>query len=344
MAATSCGSHGGDAPAPATQRAIAFNPGGTQSRADYEAMETLYDSFAVRAWKNSSIAQGDVVMGSANDLNASYQVNYLAGWYYDGIGSQTLKYWDLAASRYDFAAVAPYAGSSQVNFTADGYPCVLNVTGNVATTTDWAVCRYARVANGSAYADYDLIASETTAYATQAAIYADVPLVFHRILSSIQFRIYSSEGAEFTMTDFQVTAPSGIYAEGSYSPSSTTWLTTDAWTCTASSSVTEVIPSQSGNVPSTAGAISRETAATLGSRVEIPQSPAEKIQLYVQLTIDGEPMDVTITVNDGWQPNKKYIYYLIYNPSSDEPILVDIDVKALSWTPGDSIDLTQTDW
>ncbi len=344
MAATSCGSHGGDAPAP-TQRAIAFNPGGTASRAESSALESLYDSFAVKAWKNSSMAQGDVVMGSATDLNACYRVNYLAGWYYDGIGSQTLKYWDLGASRYDFVAVAPYASSAQVNFTADGYPKVLNIMGNTETqTTDWVVARHARLANGTAYADYDLIASESAVYATQAALYADVPLVFHHILSSIEFRIYSSEGAEFTVSNFAVTAPTGIFTKGSYTPTSSTWLSTEAWICAPTSSTTEVIPSSSGSYINAITAVSRETSAQLGYRVEIPQSPADKIQLLVTLTIDGEDVDVTISVNDGWQPNKKYIYYLIYNPASDEPILVDIDVTALDWTPEDTIDITQTDW
>lgn len=342
LAATSCGSHGGDAPAP-TQRAIAFNPGGSSSRAESSALESLYDSFAVKTWKNASMSQGDIVMGSETDLNASYRVNYLAGWYYDGIGTQTLKYWDLAATRYDFAAVAPYATSSQVNFTADGYPNVLNVTGNVASTTDWAVARHARVPSGSSYADYDLITSESTAYATLAAMYADVPLVFHRILSSIEFRIYSSEGEAFTVTDFAVTAPDGISTGATYSPTSTTWLSAEAWVPT-STTATEIIPSQTGFTIDTSGAVSRETSAMLGSRVEIPQSPAGKIQLLVTLTIDGEDVDVNITVNDGWQPNKKYIYYLIYNRASADPILVDIDVTALDWSPGDSIDITQTDW
>lgn len=348
MVATSCGSHGGDAPAPTAERPIAFTPGGAQSRAtDYEDMESLYDSFAVKTWKNASTAQGDIVMGSATDLNACYQVNYLTGWYYDGIGSQTLKYWDLTASRYDFAAVAPYAADTRVNFTADGYPQVLNVEGNVATTTDWAVARHARVATGSSFADYDLIASETTVYATHAAMYADVPLVFHRILSSIEFRIYSSEGAAFAVTSYSVTAPDGITTEGTYAPSDATWLTTDAWIASATSSTSDVIPSQSGYYLASAEneAATRDTSLSLGYRVEIPQSPATPITLLVTLTIDGEDRDVAITVNDGWQPNKKYIYYLIYNPASDEPILVDIDVTALSWSPGDPLDeITQTDW
>ena len=113
LALASCSSDSLVSDSPAnTQAPIAFNAG--QKNITRAPFEDSFENFRVWAYKYKTDASAKVM--------DNYQVNYKKDgtktvWYYEGVNSQVLHYWDYSYGNTNFYAYAPY--NAEVTFDVD---------------------------------------------------------------------------------------------------------------------------------------------------------------------------------------------------------------------------------
>ena len=120
LALASCSSDSLVSDSPAnTQAPIAFNAG--QKNITRAPFEDSFENFRVWAYKYKTDETTGAETSSAKVMD-NYQVNYKKDgtktvWYYEGVNSQVLHYWDYSTDNTNFYAYAPY--NENVSFDAD---------------------------------------------------------------------------------------------------------------------------------------------------------------------------------------------------------------------------------
>lgn len=163
---------------------IAFKAeAGTQ--ADTKAPGTLLSSFSVNTF--TLFGTSTEADGTTSTVFDGYTVRYDGGWFYKGIGSQELQYWDKYASGYSFSAVA--------GGTADG---------GTATFTE------------ATAGDRNFVALEKDNQVEPSDFGKVVDLQFSRLLSRVRFAFYE-EMAEWQVKDISFTLNGTVVTKGDYS-------------------------------------------------------------------------------------------------------------------------------
>ncbi len=132
LALASCSSDSLVSDSPAnTQAPIAFNAG--QKNITRALFEDSFENFRVWAYKYKTGATP-----SSAKVMDNYQVNYKKDgtktvWYYEGVNSQVLHYWDYSTDNTNFYAYAPY--NENVSFDADKKQIIVPASVNTAGFT-----------------------------------------------------------------------------------------------------------------------------------------------------------------------------------------------------------------
>lgn len=335
-------------------------PSTFSSRSD---LSDIFTDFAVVAWKGEGATRQNVM---CHDDGSPYQVRYLADeWVYDITDLdghlQYLKYWDFAATSYTFSAYAPYtvydgvtgsyvAASSlySIGIDADGDVHIDGITANYATSSvpTWMVARLGRTT--SPLLDTDLLAPSLTLPAL-AALNSNVPLVFHRVLSEIEFRAYSTDGEPLNIARITVdlvtgnnnSTPTTIPTTADFAGGTLTNLSTPASRLF-----------QGANLGVTAA--DAASATVLGTIAELPQSMAGR---WIKVVVDLGSRQLTgffqfpLNADDNpslpysWDSDKKYIYTFALT-DEQEIILMHFDVADFQWTGGNETEVEDplTNW
>ncbi len=136
LALASCSSDSLVSDSPAnTQAPIAFNAG--QKNVTRAPFEDSFENFRVWAYKYKTDETTGAETSSAKVMD-NYQVNYKKDgtktvWYYEGVNSQVLHYWDYSTDNTNFYAYAPY--NENVSFDADKKQIIVPASVNTAGFT-----------------------------------------------------------------------------------------------------------------------------------------------------------------------------------------------------------------
>lgn len=285
-----------------------------------------HSDFGVWAWKADDAANLSMVLSRSTEAAAKteYYTRYEAdAWTYeysDASARQYIRYWDRAAADYYFAAYAPYkvAGnpvndSHTITATKDG---VSISAVSAAAGIDWLEARWQR--HFKPLYDLDLITDE---FHTTVLFSSVVPLVFHHLLAVTEFRVYSD--SDVILGSISITIGGNIYTLADYSAG--TWAYTEP--------STPDIFSATPNLD--LAGTSKTEYRPLATLFQIPQDVNGRTVTVEATLSDSSRRSGTFILDEGWDGEKKYIYYLCIK--SGEIILADF--HAVDWTDGGAIDV-----
>lgn len=133
LALASCSSDSLVSDSPAnTQAPIAFNVGQKNITRTTNLEDAGYNDFGVWAYKYKTGSSAALVMD--NYKVGHKEENSAVVWYYDGIGSQILRYWDHSYATTNFYAFAPYDANASFNETDK--TITVSATAGYAKTND----------------------------------------------------------------------------------------------------------------------------------------------------------------------------------------------------------------
>ena len=332
LALASCSSDSLVSDSPAnTQAPIAFNVGQKNITRSTKLEAADYYDFGVWAYKTKS-ASFDVVMNNYQVGCSGYGSFKKEGatdgtWFYDGLNSQVLRYWDLAYDNTNFYAYAPY--NTAVSFDEDTKTITVPASVNQAGT------------------DHDVIYAGTI---MTNSSHDKVPLEFKHLGAKVNLKFYHNipgykvELLEVTSggNDIQATpaTPGGTsYVDAHYfTKAEATIKYNDNMVPTASVDVTGEgnsddnlvfkLPDGSKEVPAeTTGTQNYLESPTTYYAVAQPKGSTTGFTFHVSFQLTAKDNNEVITVKDArvfvpasvteagnttyiaaWQPNTKYTY------------------------------------
>ncbi len=332
LALASCSSDSLVSDSPAnTQAPIAFNVGQKNITRSTKLEAADYYDFGVWAYKTKS-ASFDVVMNNYQVGCSGYGSFKKEGatdgtWFYDGLNSQVLRYWDLSYDNTNFYAYAPY--NTAVSFDKDTKTITVPASVNQAGT------------------DHDVIYAGTK---MTNSSHDKVPLEFKHLGAKVNLKFYHNipgykvELLEVTYggNDIQATpaTPGGTsYVDAHYfTKAEATIKYNDNMVPTASVDVTGEgnsddnlvfkLPDGSKEVPAeTTGTQNYLESPTTYYAVAQPKGSTTGFTFHVSFQLTAKDNNEVITVKDArvfvpasvtetgnttyiaaWQPNTKYTY------------------------------------
>ncbi len=332
LAACSSSDNGGDDPIPPAEASV-MTLGATSASQPYSRaaspLEESYADFGVWAYKTDADGATQGVMHHSD--GTPYEVIWTGNaWRYDILSDsyqQYLRYWDLAARDYTFDAYAPCRhGGDYVITRGDDGVCISPVQGNRVTSAlpDWIVSRHRRVAGSPTGADYDLYDGGNLL--GNYALTSSVGLVFHHILSVIDFRVYNKGTGTAVITSVSITIGEKVYTVADFVGGSFTDLRTEESDVLVRDGLAVDVP------PST-----RETAVRLAELLELPQTVDAKNWSITVTLQGGRTLTGTFALDGAWEASNRYIYYLGLSDDTDI-ILMDVDVELYRWREGNTIE------
>jgi len=201
--------------------AISFGGGaGKMTRADATgaAAATLLNSqmkvYGVKQNRTTTTNYDKVFVDYTVQYNTSKAGNqeYNGGWYYAGIGSQDIKYWDWASADYHFAAGSPLSSFADDCFTLNG------TTGDIETATVTGLGGHLNhtVKNASATPSAVYIADPKVV--AKAAYNNEVEFTFRSMQSKVRVGIYE------TIPGYQITSIQ-FYNNATPTPGASNYIT-----------------------------------------------------------------------------------------------------------------------
>ncbi len=315
-------------------------------------LQKEHAEFGVWATKTIGTATSDVM---SHEDGSAYITRWdgTSSWYYDqGLNEypQYLKYWDLAADHYLFSAYVPYYYNSY--YTHKLYPAITHtdqgvkipsVAGNIAITNQpyWMVAttyRQKTDENSTATSDKDKIMvtdydlydnpnkDKDEALAT-GSLTDDVSLVFHPILSVVEFRLVNTGGTTMLISAQINIGDDGIYTLGDFEGRAYATQSEPANTMLDRTYETELTQGQYDT---------SEKALSLAELYELPQGLENKKFTVIFNLSNDQVLKKTLDIPDNsqWIGGNKYIYTFKINAgSSDENsiILMNIEVEAFKY-------------
>ena len=325
---------------------------GLQNQSSSSSVETrapLQDSntnFKVNTWKKFGASGQTVVMDG-------YEVDYTStprtdapdiyNWYYEGIGTQVLRYWDLGAFPYEFRAVSPFMAEATitdagitVNKTFLAQSLINDSYNHSATESEPCVVAHVnRVKNSTDYEDTDLIKNAEINTVGKANATREVHMPFHHLNSKVGFRIFIDtpeppyDGCNANIRSITITAQN----TSGFITASTTYTATNAQGLgkgTFSNNTTQTTEftllqhgeykDASNNDINLCDHLTHDNAYDLSPNC-MQQIPQGNVKLKVNIEIDVDGMDHNYTRwlsltddpagdNFTWEPDTRYIYYL----------------------------------
>ncbi len=335
----------------------------------------LEDGFRVGTYKYYNLTAQQVVM---DQYQVNYNADSSPKWYYEKVNEQILRYWDLAAWPYDFRAVTPYSTNATISstgislnastqpFTAQTYiNKVYNIT--EATGEPFKVSHVQRSVDGSNYPDHDKIKSVEINDASKANATRSVHMPFHHLMSKVGFRVFFTESTGITLSNktlnIQSVNISIQNADNKFITASTTYNATNAQelhkgTFTNNTTQTGEYVILSGTSSQYSDDLhektTKETAYDLcqNCMLQIPQSDVKiRVQMELKMTDEysvenyfhyDDLLSLTPENTDGdsftWDPDTKYIYYLIINLEARTIIVYTCEV--LPWDDVQTTDIS----
>lgn len=345
----SCGSSADEEPQPggggtstAMEAPMTFRASGTEALSRSTYAQTVFDKFAVVAWKTNAQGTKEYVMSKNANGNSPYIVEYeeTSGWHYadlPNLADQYLKYWDFSAKDYTFYAIANYADLQNVSYDKG-----FTITGNSDAANDVLECHYKRVLS-PVLADYDLLKNASEVVNTpisngQIPAMADVvPLVFHHLMAQVQFLIYDSQNEVIPVKHLTITIPEeetyGLITEAEYKYGAIVLANSTSEKNLCDKDLTDISTGTKAN------------PTLLHCAYELPQSLTQTVELMIEtdrgVFFGNIPLGNQAN-NFIWQKDMLYKYVLIVQ-SGGEIILVNLQIE--DWELEDEIiEKEQTNW
>ena len=300
LALASCSSDSLVSDSPAnTQAPIAFTAG--QKNITRTALEEAgFSNFGVWAYKIKS-GSFDVVMNNYQVGCAGYgdfesSTLTKGEWFYDGIGSQILRYWDHSTEKTNFYAYAPY--NSSVNFDVNDKKINVTATAGYKNTNDF-IYAGTSVEND----DYD----------------KKVKLVFRHIGAKVNVAFRENvPGYKVQLIDVTTTDKSGIQAtpavETVTGTGSTAVTSYSVGEYNTTSSVT--ITYDDSATPSTITSTSGATTSPANLMFDIPTTVGEKG--LKEFTKNSKTYKVLPEESDNKYAVSPTTYYAVVQPTDSE--------------------------
>lgn len=288
-------------------------------------LEAYHSKFGVWAYKTVSDTKKDVMIHYEVDKQGTETVT----WKYDGVGTnQYLKYWDKAASKYNFYAYAPYTSTVQltasntIQIASGQYAANENIQSTWATTLNTA--KFSGIGAGSTSASTDWMVA--TPYERTPVTTDIVSLEFKHILSKVVVRIKKKD--QFTPKITVKTASlSGVYGTGSYNGT--------AWT--ASGEKVNINCLSNTELPATESTDTPEEYYTLESLV-IPATTTPTFNIKYTIGNDPEEFIVTNAEIKTITDFASGYNYLITVTVGPDPI--EFDATVTDWDDADNSEVT----
>lgn len=328
------------------------------------ALEETHTNFRVHTWKAfGQTAQQEIMNGYEVDYNS------VTHWQYEGIGTQVLRYWDLAGYPYEFRAVAPCLSASDVEITANNITINKPFKGQTLINDEYnldaadceacVVAHVSRVKQGDDYVDTDKIKNTEINAVGKANAFREVRLPFHHLNSKIGFRIYLKEPKSTTYTvhlqDIKIYAVYDGYRsfvnEAQYTAANIQGLGNGTWIPTATTSANHTLLQHGYYDEDLMQHRTHETAYDMTPQY-LHQVPQGNIRLRVEATLKtsaGKTVSINkILANEivpelqeifTWESDKRYIYYLYINDIHGLDIFLDT-CEVLPW---DDVESTNID-
>ena len=319
LALASCSSDSLVSDSPAnTQAPIAFNVG--QKNITRTALEEAgFSNFGVWAYKIKS-GSFDVVMNNYQVGCAGYgdfesSTLTKGEWFYNGIGSQILRYWDHSTEKTNFYAYAPY--NSSVNFDVNDKKINVTATAGYKNTNDFI---YAGTSVENA--DYD----------------KKVKLVFRHIGAKVNVAFRENvPGYKVQLIDVTTTDKSGIQAtpavktvtgEGT---SAVTSYSTGSYNTTSSVTIDYSTPATPSATTSTTGA----TTSSANLKFGIPTAKSDGLVGYkkdensTEIIVLPEAADV--------YAKSPTTYYAVVQPDGNPGFTFHVSYKLIAEDNGEEI-------
>lgn len=218
MALASCTSDEfvGENTSPTTSNAdgaISFNSSSkTITRADHvgaDAADMLGEKFYVGGYKNDGSAYTTVFDNYKvewDDNTAGTTTDNTSDWKYVGVanpgfashisGTQTIKYWDLAANYYDFVAYSPGKGNTLIVTSSDGHPATNEILATAIDPTKLATAAYTLQGSATDLAECyiaDMVTAKESGASTPDINYRnEVSIKFRSLGSKVRVALYET--------------------------------------------------------------------------------------------------------------------------------------------------------
>ena len=321
LALASCSSDSLVSDSPAnTQAPIAFNVGQKNiTRTTTPTGDPLqskgYDDFGVWAYKYKTGSSAALVMD--NYKVGHKEENSAVVWYYDGIGSQILRYWDHSTEKTNFYAYAPY--NSSVNFDVNDKKINVTATAGYKSTNDF-IYAGTSVEND----DYD----------------KKVKLVFRHIGAKVNVAFRENvPGYKVQLIDVTTTDKSGIQAtpavETVTGTGSTAVTSYSVGEYNTTSSVT--ITYDDSATPSTTTSTSGATTSPANLKFEIPTEVSDNDLVSYTNTKTNKNYNVLREGTDAKYVVSPTTYYAVVQPSDNPGFTFHVSYKLIAEDNGEEI-------
>lgn len=293
------------------------------SKSDDFAAPIGFSTFSENMTKARTEGSDTFVSGDAFTVYGVKTVNSTASTVFDGVsvsydGSAwtytPLKFWDKAASEYDFFA---YSNSSAVTYTA-------------STNTGLFSGASITFAGNNG----DVLVANKTAVTTIPAANAKVEMVFNHIASKVDVAVKKStalSSAEVILTKLEIAGAKNAasYAVSGYDSSTNVPAVT--WTPSGSAAY-----SNTSGVTSKAltTAVATTAANYIESLIVAPQAFTSDLKVNIEYTINGDPISRSFNLSDfdivddtdnddtkvdaAWAQGKYYVYTITINANAIE--------------------------
>ena len=321
LALASCSSDSLVSDSPAnTQAPIAFNAGQKNiTRATTPTEDPLqskgYDDFGVWAYKYKTGSSAALVMD--NYKVGHKEENSAVVWYYDGIGSQILRYWDHSTEKTNFYAYAPY--DKDLEFTEGTKTISVTASDGYEKTKDF-IYAGASVEN----ADYD----------------KKVKLVFRHIGAKVNVAFRENvPGYKVQLIDVTTTDKSGIQAtpavktvtgEGT---SAVTSYSTGSYNSTSSVTINYSTPATPSATTSTTGA----TTSSANLKFAIPTEVSDKDLVSYTNPKTNKTYNVLREGTDAKYVVSPTTYYAVVQPDGNPGFTFHVSYKLIAEDNGEEI-------
>ena len=321
LALASCSSDSLVSDSPAnTQAPIAFTAGQKNiTRATTPTEDPLqskgYDDFGVWAYKYKTGSSAALVMD--NYKVGHKEENSAVVWYYDGIGSQILRYWDHSTENTNFYAYAPY--DKDLKFTESSKTISVTASDGYEKTKDF-IYAGASVEN----ADYD----------------KKVKLVFRHIGAKVNVAFRENvPGYKVQLIDVTTTDKSGIQAtpavrtvtgEGT---SAVTSYSTGSYNTTSSVTINYSTPATPSATTSTTDA----TTSSANLKFEIPTEVSDNDLVSYTNTKTNKTYNVLREGTDAKYVVSPTTYYAVVQPDGNPGFTFHVSYKLIAEDNGEEI-------